>query len=187
MKAACLHAGLAATQVLEYLRGFLGTRIAWSEMNGLLIVSGAFGVFRRELLVALGGFSRKTLGEDMEMTMRFHHRLRPSWKGLRVDFTPDAVCWTEAPNTMGGLRNQRVRWHVGLLDTLNPHAACSAGPASAPPGRSRSRYVVLFEAVAPLVEFLGYAIVITLVILDAASVGTTLSSSSWSPCSSARC
>jgi cellulose synthase/poly-beta-1,6-N-acetylglucosamine synthase-like glycosyltransferase len=113
--------GVGATQVLECLRGFFATRIAWSEMNGLLIVSGAFGVFRRDLLVALGGFSRATLGEDMEMTMRIHHVLRPHMKDARVEFVPDAVCWTEAPGTMAGLRNQRVRWHTGLLDNLRMH------------------------------------------------------------------
>jgi hypothetical protein len=76
--------GIGATQVLEYMRGFLATRIAWSEMNALLIISGAFGVFQRDLLVALGGFSRATLGEDMEMTMRIHHLLRSQWKDARV-------------------------------------------------------------------------------------------------------
>jgi cellulose synthase/poly-beta-1,6-N-acetylglucosamine synthase-like glycosyltransferase len=78
-------------------------------MNGLLIISGAFGVFRRHLLVALGGFSKATLGEDMEMTMRIHHLVRPQMKDAHLVFAPDAVCWTEAPGTMDGLRNQRVR------------------------------------------------------------------------------
>jgi hypothetical protein len=72
--------GVGATQVLEYIRGFSATRIAWSKINGLLIISGAFGVFRRDVLVALGGFSHETLGEDMEMTMRIHHVLRPQMK-----------------------------------------------------------------------------------------------------------
>jgi cellulose synthase/poly-beta-1,6-N-acetylglucosamine synthase-like glycosyltransferase len=90
-------------------------------MNGMLIISGAFGVFRRDVLVALGGLSDKTLGEDMELTMRIHHLLRPEWKEARVGFAPDAVCWTEAPATIAGLRSQRVRWHAGLLDNLRIH------------------------------------------------------------------
>ncbi len=161
--------GLAATQVIEYLRGFLGTRIAWSEMNGLLILSGAFGVFRRELLVALGGFSRASLGEDMEMTLRLHHALRPSWKNARVEFAPDAVCWTEAPTTVQGLRSQRMRWHVGLLDNIRLHIGMFGRPRFGAAGTLAFPYVVFFEALAPLVEFLGYAIVITLIVLDAAS------------------
>ena len=159
--------GVGATQVLEYLRGFLGTRIAWSEMNGMLIISGAFGVFRRDALVALGGFSGATLGEDMEMTMRIHHLLRPQLKGARVEFAPDAVCWTEAPGTMGGLRNQRVRWHTGLLDNLRMHWRMTGRPRFGAAGTFAMPYLVLFEATEPLVEVLGFAIVVTLVILNA--------------------
>ena len=160
------RAGVGATQVLEYLRGFFATRIAWSEMNGMLIVSGAFGVFRRDLLVALGGFSGATLGEDMEMTMRIHHLLRPQWKAARVEFAPDAVCWTEAPGTMAGLRHQRVRWHAGLLDNLRMHWRMFGRPAFGAAGTFAMPYLVLFEALEPLVEVVGFAIVVTLMILN---------------------
>ena len=161
--------GIGATQVLEYLRGFFATRIAWSEMNGLLIISGAFGVFRRDLLVALGGFSSATLGEDMEMTMRIHHHLRPQWKDARVEFVPDAVCWTEAPGTIGGLRNQRVRWHTGLLDNLRMHRKMLGRPRFGAAGMFAMPYMVLFEAFEPIVEVVGFAIVITLVSLSLVS------------------
>lgn len=163
VKAGVSTSGIGATQVLEYLRGFLATRIAWSEMNGLLIVSGAFGVFRRDVLVALGGFSRNTLGEDMEMTMRIHRFLRPQWKDARVEFAPDAVCWTEAPGTLGGLRNQRVRWHAGLLDNLRIHRRMFGRLRFGTAGTVAMPYVVLFEALEPLVEVLGFAIVVTLI------------------------
>jgi cellulose synthase/poly-beta-1,6-N-acetylglucosamine synthase-like glycosyltransferase len=159
--------GIGATQVLEYLRGFFATRIAWSEMNGLLIISGAFGVFRRDLLVALGGFSKATLGEDMEMTMRIHHLLRPQWREARVEFVPDAVCWTEAPGTMKGLRSQRVRWHTGLLDNLRMHRAMVGRPRYGAAGTFAMPYLILFEALEPLVEVLGFAIVITLLVDNA--------------------
>jgi cellulose synthase/poly-beta-1,6-N-acetylglucosamine synthase-like glycosyltransferase len=158
--------GVGTTQVLEYLRGFYATRIAWSEMNGMLIISGAFGVFRRDLLVALGGFSSATLGEDMEMTMRIHHLLRPQWKAARVEFAADAVCWTEAPGTLGGLRNQRVRWHTGLLDNLRMHWGMFGRPRFGAAGVFAMPYMVLFEALEPLVEVVGFAIVITLLVLN---------------------
>jgi cellulose synthase/poly-beta-1,6-N-acetylglucosamine synthase-like glycosyltransferase len=159
--------GVGATQVLEYLRGFFATRIAWSEMNGLLIISGAFGVFRRDLLIALGGFSSATLGEDMELTMRIHRVLRPQWPEARVEFAPDAVCWTEAPGGMGGLRNQRIRWHTGLLDNLRMHRQLLGRPRFGAAGTVAMPYAVLFEALEPLIEVLGFAIVITLIIMDA--------------------
>jgi cellulose synthase/poly-beta-1,6-N-acetylglucosamine synthase-like glycosyltransferase len=161
--------GIGATQVLEYLRGFLGSRIAWSQMNGMLIISGAFGVFRRDVMVALGGFSRATLGEDMEMTMRIHHLLRPEWHDARVEFAPDAVCWTEAPETMSGLRGQRVRWHAGLLDNLRIHRQMFGRRRYGTAGTMAMPYVVLFEAVEPLIEVLGFAIVVTLIAYNAAN------------------
>ena len=161
--------GIGATQLLEYLRGFFATRIAWSEMNGLLLVSGAFGMFRRDLVIALGGFSKGTLGEDMEMTMRIHHVLRPQMKYARVEFAPDAVCWTEAPSTMRGLGSQRVRWHSGLLDTLRMHWGMTGRPRFGAAGTFAMPYLILFEAAEPLIEIVGFAIVITLVILHAAN------------------
>jgi cellulose synthase/poly-beta-1,6-N-acetylglucosamine synthase-like glycosyltransferase len=157
--------GMGATQVLEYLRGFFATRIAWSEMNGLLLISGAFGVYQRDLLVALGGFSKGSLGEDMEMTMRIHHALRPQFKDARVEFVADAVCWTEVPTTMGALSGQRIRWHTGLLDNLRIHKGMFGRPRFGAAGTFAMPYLVLFGALEPIVEILGFAIVITLVIL----------------------
>jgi cellulose synthase/poly-beta-1,6-N-acetylglucosamine synthase-like glycosyltransferase len=124
-------------------------------------------VFRRDLLVALGGFSKATLGEDMEMTMRIHHTLRPNMKDAHVIFAPAAVCWTEAPGTMGGLRTQRVRWHAGLLDNLRMHRRMFGRPRFGAAGTFAMPYLVLFEAIEPLVEVLGFAIVITLLIYNA--------------------
>jgi len=131
--------GIGATQVLEYLRGFLGTRIAWSELNGMLIVSGAFGVFRRDAVVALGGLSEQTLGEDMELTMRIHHLLRPEWR--------EAASSSRRTPSAGPRR--RARWPGcvasasagtrGCSTISASTGACSAGLASAPPARSRCR------------------------------------------------
>jgi cellulose synthase/poly-beta-1,6-N-acetylglucosamine synthase-like glycosyltransferase len=132
-----------------------------------LIISGAFGVFRRDVLIALGGFSGETLGEDMEMTMRIHHVLRPQMKGARVEFVPDAVCWTEVPSTMNGLRNQRVRWHTGLLDDFRLHWRMFGRLRYGAAGTVAMPYMLLFEAIEPLVEVGGFAIVITLLIENA--------------------
>lgn len=157
--------GLAATQVIEYLRGFLGTRIAWSRINGLALVSGAFGLFRRDTLVAAGGFLRASLGEDLEVTVRLHHDLRPGWPTARIAFVPDAVCWTQAPDTLDGLRTQRIRWQVGLLETIRLHIGMAGRRRFGAMGLLTFPYALL-EAFAAVVEVAGYAIAITLVVLD---------------------
>jgi glycosyltransferase involved in cell wall biosynthesis len=106
--------GVEATQTGEYFRGFLGTRIAWSRINGLLIISGAFGVFHTDLVRESGGLSKDTLGEDMELVMRLHHQLRPSRPETRLAYAADANAWTEVPPGLKPLRGQRIRWHVGI-------------------------------------------------------------------------
>jgi cellulose synthase/poly-beta-1,6-N-acetylglucosamine synthase-like glycosyltransferase len=170
-----------ATQVLEYLRGFLGTRIAWSRMNGLAIVSGGFGVFRRDTLIAVGGLLRDTIGEDLEITLRLHHKLRPGWPTARIAFVPDAVSWTQAPSTLRDLRTQRVRWQIGLIQSLRLHGGMLGRRRFGAVGLLSLPYVALFEAVSMVFELLGYAIVGTLFVLDpstwpylAAFVGVSL-------------
>ena len=157
--------GIEAMQMLEYMRGFLGTRIAWSRLNGLLVVSGAFGLFRRETLIGIGGFTRGSLGEDMEATVRLH-QLRPDWPGARVAFAPEAICWTQAPSTMSGLHSQRVRWQAGLLETVHWHTAMLGRARYGAAGTLAMPYFALFEAIAPLLQVTGYTLSIVLLAVD---------------------
>jgi cellulose synthase/poly-beta-1,6-N-acetylglucosamine synthase-like glycosyltransferase len=157
---------ISATQVIEYLRGFLGARIAWSRMNGLIIVSGGFGLFRRETLIAAGGFRADAIGEDMEATTRLHHVLRPRWPQARVSFIPDAVCWTQGPSTLRGLRSQRVRWQVGLLETIALHRGMLWRRRYGAAGMLALPYAAVVEALAPLLQLLGYSLVVVVLIID---------------------
>lgn len=161
--------GVDATQVIEYLRGFLGTRIAWSRMNGLVIVSGGFGLFRRDTLITVGGFRKETLGEDMEVTLRLHHELRPGWPEARIAFVPDAVCWTQAPDNLRGLRTQRIRWQIGLLQTLRLHGGMFGRSRYGAAGLLAVPFVGLFEAIAAIFEVVGYVVIFTLVVVDPSS------------------
>jgi hypothetical protein len=155
--------GTAATQVAEYLRGFLGTRIAWSRLNGLLIISGAFGLFRRDLILEVGGFSTATLGEDMELVLRLHEQIRPRQPDARIVHAADATCWTETPSGIGPLRGQRIRWHVGLLDNLRLHRRLIGNPRYGVVGLISTPQSVLFEVLSPPLMVLGYvSLVLTL-------------------------
>jgi cellulose synthase/poly-beta-1,6-N-acetylglucosamine synthase-like glycosyltransferase len=162
-------AGVEASQAAEYLRSFLGGRIAWSRLNGLLIISGAFGVFRRDLLRAAGGLSKETLGEDMELVMRLHHQLRPRRPRMRVAFAADANVWTEVPVGLAPLRGQRIRWHVGLFDNLRIHQQMICRRRYGAVGLLALPYTVAFEVLGPLLQVTGYAILIFLIVLDQVS------------------
>ena len=135
-------------------------------MNGLAIVSGGFGLFRRDMLLAVGGLSKDTIGEDLEVTLRLHHELRPGWPTARIAFVPEAVCWTQAPDTLRGLRTQRIRWQVGLLQSLRIHDGMLGRRRYGAVGLASLPYAAFFEAISAFFEVIGLAVVITLVILD---------------------
>ena len=156
---------LARIQVLEYLRGFHNGRIGWAPMNALLIISGAFGVFRRTTLVAAGGFSTRTIGEDMEVTMRLHRFHRLAGRAYRIAFVPDAVCWTEAPESLAVLRSQRTRWQRGLMESLWTHRTLFFHRRAGTVGWLACPAMLLIEGLGPLVELLGYGVMTILSVL----------------------
>jgi len=91
---------LALLQVVEYCRAFLFGRIGWNPINGLLVISGAFGVFHKETVIEAGGYRRHTVGEDMELVVRLHRLLSEEGRPYRIVFAPQPVCWTEAPENL---------------------------------------------------------------------------------------
>jgi cellulose synthase/poly-beta-1,6-N-acetylglucosamine synthase-like glycosyltransferase len=149
---------LGTAQVLEYLRAFLFGRVAWSELRSLLIVSGAFGIFRKDVLVEVGGFRHDTVGEDMDLVVRMHRHLRKAGRRYRVAFVPDPVCWTECPETLRDLRRQRERWQRGLGETLDHSGVMLGNPRYGRIGLLAMPYYMAFEYLAPIVEVAGYVI-----------------------------
>lgn len=146
---------LATVQVVEYFRAFLIGRIGWSRLNALLIISGAFGLFRRSLVEEVGGYSTDTVGEDVELVVRLHRHLRERDEEYRIEFVPDPVCWTEAPETLRVLSRQRRRWHRGLGETLWRHRRLTLNPRYGHLGVQAVPYFLLFEFLGPVLELLG--------------------------------
>lgn len=146
---------LPLVQVVEYLRAFLFGRLGWSPMNALLIVSGAFGIFDREAVVKAGGYSTGTIGEDMELVVRLHRTMIEAGRPYRITYVPDPICWTEAPETLKVLANQRVRWQRGLAESLSRHRALLFKRGSGAVGWLSYPYLVAFELFEPLVEVGG--------------------------------
>ena len=149
---------LARFQVVEYLRAFLSGRVAMSAMNALLIVSGAFGIFRRSAIIEAGGFRTDTIGEDMEVIVRLHRRMRQQNRRYRIVFQPDPVCWTEVPESMAILANQRNRWQRGTLQVLAAHAPMIGSARYGAVGLFALPYFAIFEAASPVIEAAGYMV-----------------------------
>ncbi|MCX7962591.1 MAG: glycosyltransferase family 2 protein [Burkholderiales bacterium] len=147
-------------QVVEYLRAFLFGRAGWSPLNAVLIVSGAFGVFRREAVVAAGGYRTDTVGEDMELVVRLHRLHRLAGRPYRIAFVPEPICWTEAPESLRVLRAQRARWQRGLAESLTMNLALALHPSGGAPGWLAIPFAVLFEWLGPLVEVCGYGLLV---------------------------
>ena len=146
-------------QVLEYIRSFVGSRPGWSALNALPLISGAFGIFRRDVLVEVGGSVPGHLGEDLDMTLRMHRHLRRRRQPYRMVYAPDAVAWTEVPSTNAVLRRQRIRWHRGLLAVVRDNLSVVGNPRYGMLGLLSWPYMVLFEFVAPIIEFCGWFLI----------------------------
>jgi cellulose synthase/poly-beta-1,6-N-acetylglucosamine synthase-like glycosyltransferase len=147
-------------QVVEYLRAFLIGREAWARGNMLMIVSGAFGVFRTDLVRAIGGYRPAAIGEDFDLVARLHRLLLEKKEAYRVEFVPDPVCWTEVPSDLRSLARQRARWHKGLLDVLWPNRDMLFRPRYGRIGRLALPYLWIFELLAPVIELGGFVTVL---------------------------
>jgi cellulose synthase/poly-beta-1,6-N-acetylglucosamine synthase-like glycosyltransferase len=147
---------LAASQIIEYLRAFLGGRIGFGFMKSLLVISGAFGLFQREALVSAGGFDTSTVGEDMELIVRLHHLWCKSRTPYRIVFVPEPVCWTQVPERLKVLRAQRNRWQRGAVESITRHAAMLFNPRYGTIGLLALPYFALLEIVGPVIELFGY-------------------------------
>lgn len=150
---------LALLQTVEYLRAFLMARLAWSRLNTLTIISGAFGLFRRARVIAVGGYSRGTVGEDMELVVKLHRLMRDLREPYRIAFVPEPVCWTEVPESLRVLGRQRARWHRGALETFERHWPVMVQPRYGRLGAIGFGYILLVDVLGPIVEILGYLLV----------------------------
>ncbi len=150
------NTALPILQAVEYLRGFLAGRLGWDAMGSLLIISGAFGVYRKEIVIRAGGYSGKTDSEDLELVVRIRRMMREERKKFRMVFVPDPVCWTEVPTNFGDLARQRSRWHRGLIQTLWSERKMLFNPRYGRVGLFVMPYFVFFEMLGPFIETLGY-------------------------------
>lgn len=146
---------IARFQVIEYLRAFLMGRMAWAKINGLLLISGAMGMFDKRIAIACGGYDHQTVGEDMELVVRMRRYMAERNLKYQVTYVPDPLCWTEAPSDYKVLGRQRGRWMRGTMETLWTHRRMLLNPKYGVIGLLSYPYWLVFEWLAPIIEFLG--------------------------------
>lgn len=147
---------LVRFQLVEYLRAFLFGRIGWGMINCLMIVSGAFGVFNKKVVIEVGGYTEDTIGEDMELIVKIHRKMKERHKKYKIAFVPDPVCWTQVPEDKKTLKNQRKRWHKGLMDTILNHKKMLFNPKYGAVGLIAMPYFFFIEMLGPVIEIIGY-------------------------------
>ena len=156
---------IARFQILEYLRAFLGGRLGMSLMGSTLIVSGAFGIFRKDIAMACGGYRSDSIAEDMDLVVRMQKHMHEQKKPYRLPFIPDPICWTEAPESLRVLARQRGRWHRGLIQTLVRYRRMFLNPRYGVAGMFALPFYAVFEMAGPFIECLGYALFAAHVVL----------------------
>ena len=146
---------LPRVQTLEYIRAFLLGRMAWSRLDGLLLISGAFGAFDKDIVIKCGGYDPSTVGEDMELVVRMRRYMEVAMIPYKVAFIPDPLCWTEAPANYKTLGRQRNRWTRGTIETLRIHKTMFCNSRYGVIGMLSFPYWFFFEFLAPIIEFVG--------------------------------
>lgn len=157
-------------QVLEYDRSFLAARILFDRFNGSIIISGAFGLFKKSIVISAGGYDPTTVGEDMELVVKLHVFCREHGIPYRIRYATDAVCWTQAPETLKDLCKQRRRWHIGLFESMSRHRRILANRKYGLVGFVSYLYFLLYELLSPYIELFGIMTVILAFTVDLINV-----------------
>ena len=151
---------LSNLQIVEYLRAFLFGRASWSTFNSLMVIAGAFSLFHKKSVLGVGGYRLDTVSEDMELVVRLHRIMRDKKIPYRIVFVSDPIGWTEVPTDFSMLRRQRMRWHRGLAESLFMNIKMLLNPRYGRIGLLSMPYQFFIELLGPLIEVIGYVVVI---------------------------
>lgn len=146
---------LLCMQILEYDRSFLASRLLFDKFNGNLIISGAFGLFKKETLIEVGGYDSTTIGEDMELVVRLHAYMKKNKREYRIAYASNAICWSQAPETFKDLIKQRKRWHIGLFQSLFKNKSILISPEYGLVSVISFSYFLIYELFSPFIELFG--------------------------------
>jgi cellulose synthase/poly-beta-1,6-N-acetylglucosamine synthase-like glycosyltransferase len=150
----------ARFQELEYIRSFLYGRMAWSRLNGLLLVSGGLGMFDKMTVIEVGGYKKDSLGEDMELITRMRQYMHLKKEKFAIKYIPESLCWTEGPSDSDVFIRQRVRWARGLIQNLVIHRKMIFNPNYGMTGIVVLPYYILCEFLVPILEVVGLVFIL---------------------------
>jgi cellulose synthase/poly-beta-1,6-N-acetylglucosamine synthase-like glycosyltransferase len=153
-------------QELEYVRAFLFGRMALSQINSLLLVSGGLGMFDKEIVIKAGGYWHKSLGEDMELVIRMRKYMYDMKIPFSIQYIPESLCWTEVPANKTILIRQRMRWARGLIQTLFLHKNLVFNPKYKRTAFFIMPYFIIFEFLIPVLEIFGIISIVYFFILS---------------------
>ena len=142
-------------QLIEYYRVFLNTRVWFNQFNGNLIISGAFGLFRKDAVIAVGGYDTNSVGEDMDLVLRLHSFYRKNQLPYRIGYEPRAICWSQVPSSLKDIKNQRRRWQIGLMTSLFNHRYMAFNFHYGFIGLFSYSYFIVYEMLSCLVDIFG--------------------------------
>jgi len=151
---------LISMQVMEYDRSFLASQILLDGFNGNLIISGAFGLFKKSVVIAAGGYATDVLGEDMELVAKLHAYCRNNMERYSIRYEPNAICWSQAPSTLPDLVKQRRRWHIGLFQCITRYRFMFLKARFGMVGTASYLYYLLYELYSPIIEVIGLTVTI---------------------------
>lgn len=152
---------LPAFQIIEYLRTSLFAPLGWSTMNGMLIVPAAgVGLFQKEVVIEVGGYRTDTTTGNMELIVRMHRLMRKKQREYQITFVADPVCWQQVPQDLATLKNLRIRWQKGLLDSLSQNRELLFSRNGGVPGHLAFPFFIVFECMGPILELVGYAFIL---------------------------
>lgn len=161
---------LACMQVLEYDRSFLASRILFDKFNGSMIISGAFGLFKKDVVIAAGGYDASTMGEDMELVVKHHDYCVSNDLPYLIHYAVDAICWSQVPESYKDLCKQRRRWHVGLFQSLYKHRRMIGSTKYGALGYISYLYFLLYELLSPYIEVFGVLTMVIAYVVDLINV-----------------
>ncbi len=161
---------IVGMQIMEYDRSFLASRLMMNQFNGNLIISGAFGLFQKKAVISAGGYDASTMGEDMELVVRLHVFCRTNQIPYSIPYTPGAICWSQAPSSVGDLMKQRRRWHLGLFQSMFRHRQIFLNRQFGMVGFVSYLYYLFYELLSPFIELFGVFTMAAAVLLNLINV-----------------